>query len=95
VVVILLVVAWVLQLRRRAAARGPEPFESWWCRVRAAWRWLRRWLARRDQPEPARIYQALLRWGARSGSPHRASETPLEYAGRLQLRIPALRESFN
>ena len=66
------------------------------------WRWVKRaWLAVRDrvakaltasppQPEPVRIYLALLQWGRRSGSPHRPSETPLEYACRLKRRMPAL-----
>ena len=38
----------------------------------------------------AAIYAGLLRWGRRSGLPAAASETPLEYGGRLVQRFPQL-----
>jgi hypothetical protein len=50
----------------------------------------------------AAIYAGLLRWGRRSGLPAVASETPLEYGGRLMQRFPQLQteietiiEAFN
>ena len=50
----------------------------------------------------AAIYAGLLRWGRRSGLPAVASETPLEYGGRLMQRFPRLQteietiiEAFN
>ena len=50
----------------------------------------------------AAMYAGLLRWGRRSGVPAAASETPLEYGGRLAQRFPQLQteieiiiEAFN
>lgn len=37
-----------------------------------------------------RTFRLLLRWGLRSGLPHRRSETPLEYGRRLADRFPGL-----
>lgn len=42
----------------------------------------------------AAIYAGLLRWGRRSGLPALASETPLEYGGRLMQRFPQLQSEI-
>lgn len=92
----LVAVLYILWCARRVAADGGSPFlAALWRRAQNMWRALLERLARMltpvpDQPEPIRIYSALLQWGRYSGSPHRASETPLEYACRLQRRMPAL-----
>jgi hypothetical protein len=81
---------WKVHAQTPARARGPH----WW-------EWLRAWLAHLfrqtqllvqrilpgAQRDPVQLYLALLRWGRRSGIPHRPDETALEYAERLQARV--------
>jgi hypothetical protein len=40
--------------------------------------------------DPVQLYGAFLKWGRRSGLPHRLSETPSEYSARLQKHFPSL-----
>jgi hypothetical protein len=40
--------------------------------------------------DAVQIYIAFLKWGRRSGIPHRLSETPGEYGSRVQMRFPSL-----
>lgn len=85
-------IAWTI-LRWRALGQG-KPAVGWL----AAWRqqlrgWLARWqrfVTRRRQAEAIRLYRALLAWGRRSGIAARASDTPLEYAGRLKRQLGAV-----
>jgi hypothetical protein len=77
---------WRRQLFSRTASIERRELHWAW-----SWRWLvlfGRWIARSfglsDDIDPTRLYHALLIWGRRTGIPHRPSETPLEYAGRLQ-----------
>ena len=41
------------------------------------------------------LYDALLKWGKRSGLYHRVSETPLEFAARLSRYFPHLNREIN
>ncbi|HTU62175.1 MAG TPA: DUF4129 domain-containing protein, partial [Polyangiales bacterium] len=74
--------------------RFRQPQLAWRRALWAAWTRIRHWIAlarsRPHEPEPVRLYRALCRWGRRSGIVARASETPLEYARRLQAQLPAL-----
>jgi hypothetical protein len=40
--------------------------------------------------DAVQLYRALLKWGRRSGLPHRLSETPVEYGSRLRKQFPSL-----
>lgn len=66
-------------------------------------RFLRRFMQRitdivffrkRRESRAGRSFRLLLRWGLRSGLPHRRSETPLEYGRRLAARFPTLAEEL-
>ena len=77
---------WLLA-RTRGVPLGPSLLQRLWA-------WLVS-LKAQTKPESIRLYAALLRWGQRSGVPKRASETPLEYARRLQLQLPAFSDEFD
>jgi hypothetical protein len=88
---------WNLRTKNPAQARTPHWLE-----------WLRAWLSHLlrqtqrliqrfipgAQRNPVELYLALLRWGRRSGVPHRVDETALEYAERLQARVRPLQSEI-
>jgi hypothetical protein len=80
-----------LSARARGVEREPGVFElvrRWLARWQARLgRFVAQWRMRRMQHEALYLYRALLRWGARNGSPKRPSETPIEYGRRLQQQL--------
>jgi hypothetical protein len=59
-----------------------------WASLRAGFeRAVQRLKGYRDEVD---LYWALIKWGGRSGLPHRLSETPREYGSRLEKQFPSL-----
>ena len=89
VVMIGLLVRWLMSKTsvtgRQKSGLGGSDLILW---MQQLWRLLKRLPTAILYRRP--IYEALIRWGRRSGIMHPASETPLEYGARLKAGFPML-----
>jgi hypothetical protein len=92
--VIFWVIKWLFSRTALVRRNREEPDDtlSWWIRLRAAFIWLYRKVLRSTQGcrRAMELYDSLLSWGRHSGFYHSASETPLEFASRLNHCFPRL-----
>ncbi len=92
--ILFLLIRWLLSRTGLAENRVDETGNrvSWWVRLWAAFGRFCRKVARsiRGYGSAAELYDALLTWGRHNGIRHPASETPLEFARRLDRFFPRL-----
>jgi hypothetical protein len=79
------------------SVKQPNDDLPWWTRLWTAFIVFYRKMLRsiRGYQRAMELYDALLRWGKRSGLCHPASETPLEFAARLSRCFPYLNREIN
>jgi hypothetical protein len=85
---------WLLS-RTSKAERKPIDWQQAFLWVQRLWAVLGmslKWALQRlkGYRDAVQLYRAFLKWGRRSGLPHRLSETPGEYGSRLRKRFPTL-----
>ncbi len=89
---------WLLS-RSPSSPRRQTPchlFVGWLKKLQVLLVSLRRWMIQRREGHKAavQLFAALRTWGRRSGLPHVANETPLEYGLRLKRQFPRLAEEI-